>query len=301
MLPGIRKIALFPKEGHQAFFAILPRFASSSTEAKPERLSRNLSFREAYDSPLPSHERPLVMLYGWLVAKSKHIHKYGDFYLGKGFDVLHIKIEPLQLMWPETSQKVIKQLVDFVDNRGSQPLLVHGFSVGGYLYGETLVKIDEDPRMRKEVGSRIVGQIFDSPVDYEGIPRGFSRAVSPVPVVQRSLEATISAYMRLFPKKVVSHYHASSAMFHENPFRTPALVLNSEADLIGTPEPIQVVVDKWRSKGIPVDMKTWAETPHVSHFHYHPVQYIKCLSGFLSKIGLINDKTEMKEKIGMHG
>ena len=53
-------------------------------DAKPEIVSKNLSFRPAFDSPLQSYERPLVLLYSWLVAKAKHIYKYGDFYLGKG-------------------------------------------------------------------------------------------------------------------------------------------------------------------------------------------------------------------------
>jgi hypothetical protein len=271
---------------------ICSRNASSSSDAKPEKLSRNLSFRPAFDSGLPAQERPLVMVYGWLVAKAKHIHKYGDFYLGKGFDVLHIKIEPMQLLWPETAQTVIQQVVDFVDSRKEQPLLVHGFSVGGYLYGETLVKFHSDPRMRKEIGYRLVGQQFDSPVDYEGVPAGFSKAVTPVPVLQKTLEGSIHAYLRMFPKKVMQHYHRSSAMFHENPFRTPSLVLNSESDPIGTPGPIKVVTDKWKANGVPVTIKTWKDTPHVSHFHHHPVQYINALSNFLSDIKLIDDSTE---------
>jgi len=55
----------------------------ASTEMKPVRISKNLSFRAAHDSPLETQKRPIVLVYGWLVAKAKHIHKYGDFYLGK--------------------------------------------------------------------------------------------------------------------------------------------------------------------------------------------------------------------------
>lgn len=243
-----------------------------------------------------------MLLYGWLVAKAKHIHKYGDFYLGKGFDVLHIKIEPLQLMWPETTQKVVRQIVEFIEKseNSQKPLLVHGFSVGGYLYGETLVKIHSDPQTQREVGQRIVGQIFDSPVDFEGVPRGFSQAVTPVPVLQKTLEATLNGYLKMFPKKVMAHYLRSSAYFHANEFGTPSLILNSESDPIGVPDAINVVVDKWRQKGIPVNVKTWKDTPHVSHFLHHPVQYITALNNFLDSIGL-NDDHQKKEKIILTG
>ena len=283
---------------------LLPRHAStSSTETKPILINKNLSFRQAHDSPLDQQERPLVLIYGWLVAKAKHIHKYGDFYLGKGFDVLHIKVEPLQLMWPKVAQGVVKQVVQFTERpeRNRQPILVHGFSVGGYLFGETLVKIHSDPKTEREVGERIQGQIFDSPVDIEGVPRGFSQAVTPVPVLQKVLETSVHGYMRLFPKSVTDHYQRSSATFHANKLKTPTLFLYSSSDPIGIPEPIENLVEKWRAKGVTVDTKRWEDTPHVSHFHYHPVQYIHTLTDFLQSLGLIDETAQQKEKMVLRG
>ena len=75
----------------------LVRYASGSSpanhfEQKPTRISPNLSFRTARNGKFDDHKKPLVLLYGWLLAKAQHIYKYGDFYLDKGFDVLHVKV-----------------------------------------------------------------------------------------------------------------------------------------------------------------------------------------------------------------
>lgn len=53
-------------------------------------------------------EKPLVILLSWLMAKRKHIYKFADFYLEKGFDVLNVTITPWQLLWPVKGSQVNK-------------------------------------------------------------------------------------------------------------------------------------------------------------------------------------------------
>jgi len=57
--------------------------------------------------------------------------------------------------------------------------MLHGFSVGGYLWGEVLQLMAKDPEKYKPVIDKIVGQIWDSVVDFEGIPTGLPKAVFP--------------------------------------------------------------------------------------------------------------------------
>ncbi len=226
--------------------AVLPvlrmNYSVASTEAKPVRISKNLSFRPAYDSHLSQQERPLVLVYGWLVAKAKHIHKYGDFYLKKGFDVLHIKVTPSQLLRPTLAQGVIKQAVGFTKEakHRQQPLLIHGFSVGGYLFGETLVQMRENKELKQHFGDRIQGQIMDSPVDFHGIPYGVSQAVTQIPVVQRSMQASLEMYLKVFQNQTKA-YLRSSETFRANEFGTPTLFLYSQADKVGPAERIEEV------------------------------------------------------------
>ena len=256
-----------------------------------------MSYRPAFDSHIKEEHRPIVLLYSWLLAKSSHIFKYGDFYLGKGFDVLHIKVEPTQLIMPTRAQSVVSEVLDFVSRRKpheTQPVLTHGFSVGGYLYGETLVKIHETEKDKYgNIGKRMVGQIFDSPVDLEGLPRGLSAAVTHIKPLQITLKASIEMYLKIFQNITVKYYKRSSAYFHENRLELPSLILYSYSDPVGISESIEPVVKKWRARGIPVFAKAWDDSPHVSHFHYHPIDYINALNMFLVKIGLV-DANECK-------
>lgn len=170
---------------------------------------------------------------------------------------MHIKVEPLQLLWPRQAQHVVGQVVDFVtdSSRSHQPILVHGFSVGGYLYGETIVKFASDAERRHEMSGRIRGQVFDSPVDFEGVPRGVGLAVTGNPVLQKTITASLNGYLRLFKNEVTQHYKRSSEMFHQNPLRSPSLVFYSKSDPIGTPGPIETLMRNWSRQGIPVTSK----------------------------------------------
>lgn len=167
---------------------------------------------------------------------------------------MHIKVEPLQLLWPQQAQKVVGQVADFVmdSSRSQQPILVHGFSVGGYLYGETIVKFTSDSERFHNMRDRIRGQIFDSPVDFEGVPRGVGLAVTANPLLQKTIKASLDGYLRLFKNQVTQHYKRSSEMFHLNPLRSPSLVFYSKDDPIGTPGPIETLMRNWSRQGIPV-------------------------------------------------
>ena len=262
-----------------------------STDAKPVVITENVSFRPAYDSPIPAVDRPLAVVYGWLVAKSRHMHKYGDFYLSKGFDVVHIKVNPQQLLRPSAAQKVVQHLVDFMGEaqRKTQPILIHGFSVGAYLYGETLVKLLRDPK--QEVAKQIRCQILDSPVDLVGLPHGFGQAVSNVPMFQNAMKHGIELYLKMM-KKQYEQYKRSSDTFRGNPLGIPTLFLYSRSDHIAEPAIIEEVMKDWEKRDIPVMSRCWDNSPHVSHFQHYPLEYIAMLNTFLQTVGLVSEKDE---------
>lgn len=51
-------------------------------------------------------DKPLVVMLTWLMAKKKHIYKYANFYVDRGFDVLNVTITPWQLLWPTKGSQV---------------------------------------------------------------------------------------------------------------------------------------------------------------------------------------------------
>ncbi len=53
--------------------------------------------------------------------------------------------------------------------------MLHGFSVGGYLWAECMVQMQKDlAKYEKDLNQRICGQIWDSAADITEIPVGVS-------------------------------------------------------------------------------------------------------------------------------
>lgn len=268
---------------------ILKRFASSSSGIHTEKIDKNLELRSPAPITSEPTNRPLVILYGWMMVKAKHLNKFGDLYLNKGCDVLNIRVQPNQVLRPKVAQRLAQRVLNYVEfeRHRKQPVLVHGFSVGGYLYGELLVKVQQMPEKYASFRERLIGQVFDSPVDIQGIPDGFARVLSSNPVVQASIRNSLKAYLKLFYEQVTKHYEASSAAFHSNHLRSPTLMLYSKADQVGVPEAIEAVMENWTAAGIRLRWKRWEDSIHVGHMHLYQEEYIEVLMNFLEEIGLL--------------
>ncbi|XP_054259882.1 transmembrane protein 53-like [Macrosteles quadrilineatus] len=108
--------------------------------------------------------RPLVVLLSWMLAQKKHINKYCEFYVNRGCNVLTISITPWQLLFPVTgSQVVADEVLSFLDqNSTNEPLFVHGFSVGGYVWGEVMVKMKQDLERYEHIVNRFVDTLYNA-------------------------------------------------------------------------------------------------------------------------------------------
>ncbi|CAG7828431.1 unnamed protein product [Allacma fusca] len=253
------------------------------------------------DKTLGSDEvRPLTILLCWMMSQKKHVLKYAKFYLDQGFDVLTVSITPWQLLWPVTGSQVIaKDILSFVSlNDQYKTTMLHGFSVGGYLWGEVLNLMMQDQQKYQPFIDRIVGQIWDSVVDFEGIPTGLPKAVFPrQQVLQSSLEKYVTYHMARFHETATKHYLQSSRQYHDNIVRAPALFFCSLDDPVGSKAGIQKVIDKWELNGIKVYLKAWESSPHVSHLHHHPEEYQQEMKAFLEKLGLVPYPEKFHQKI----
>ena len=95
--------------------------------------------------------------------------------------------------------------------------------------------------MYADVRERMVGQIFDSPVDFEGVPSGFATVLTKNPMGRKMIQSSLEAYLRVFEGPVTSHYKRSSEAFHNNNLLLPSLMLYSRSDPIGVDRNIEVV------------------------------------------------------------
>lgn len=77
-------------------------------------------------------------------------------------------------------QLVTADVVKFLESNASySPLILHGFSIGGYVWGECMVEMAKDMDRYRPIFERIVAQIWDSAADIPEIPVGFPKSVFP--------------------------------------------------------------------------------------------------------------------------
>ncbi|XP_071454227.1 transmembrane protein 53-B-like [Hetaerina americana] len=252
---------------------------------------------------------PLIVLLPWLMSKPKHIKKFSNYYLGHGFDVLSVRTTPGQTLWPvKGSQLVAADLVSFLElNPQYDQLLIHGFSVGGYIWGEVLVRLTElgisrgspSPTPYEALAARIRGCIWDSACEFTELPRGVAKALFPNQnMLQNALESYAKYHMKVFHEKATQHHIRASQLFHSAAIRSPALLLFSKSDPIGTAKANIALHKEWTDFGIKVYTKCWEKSAHVAHYLNHPHEYIAEVTSFLQSINLIpgeeKNKTKMK-------
>ncbi|XP_027236983.1 transmembrane protein 53-B [Penaeus vannamei] len=264
------------------------------------RFSRNMEFFTSSDAPLPKktmevaralgeRERPLTLLFCWLMAKERHVRKYAQLYTNLGIDVLKVRVSPFDLLRPtKGSQVAADQVLQFLHaNPSHSPVLIHGFSVGGYVFSEVMVKVENDFKKHGHLLNRFVGQIWDSGVDIDGIPDGMPRAITNNALLQKSMKKYLEWYLKIQYDTATIHYERASQKMHQNFVGVPGLFLFSDNDPVSTPEMNARVYKKWEAKGHQVYTGHWQKSPHVTHFQRHPVEYQELMVAFLERVGMI--------------
>ncbi|XP_064480879.1 uncharacterized protein LOC135394199 isoform X2 [Ornithodoros turicata] len=234
-------------------------------------------------------QHPLAVILAWMSAKEAHLNHYHDFYLDLGFDVLTVRTHPTQLMLPKSGAQVVAQMVlDFlVDNPDYKKLALHAFSVGGYQMGEILVRVQRTGKRYADVLPRIRAQVYDSLVDYGGIPAGFPTALTKSRFLRKVLEILLHVHGVVMYPWATIHYKASSKAFHNNSVMCPALMINSKTDSVSCLQTCLQVADRWREKGIDVTFCTFDDSKHVQHMGTYPEEYANEVLRLLQKAKLL--------------
>lgn len=245
-------------------------------------------------------DKPLCVMINWLLARQKHVMKYATLYLEQGFDVLSVSCTPWQLMWPmKGSQLVAADLLNFMAaNENEHPLVVHGFSVGGYMWGEVFVHVMKDKERYQPVMDRVVAQVWDSAADISEISIGVPAAVFPKnQIMQKTLRAYMEYHMKTFHSAATAHYIRSSQLFHTPLCRAPALFLLSRSDPVGAERSNRSVHDSWRNMAIKCTWKCWDKSPHVQHYIHHPKEYLSALYAHLDTYGLVSQPEKIQRRM----
>ncbi|KAL4703342.1 hypothetical protein ACJJTC_013108 [Scirpophaga incertulas] len=244
-------------------------------------------------------KKPLCIIMDWLLARQKHVMKYASLYLEQGFDVVSVSCTPWQLMWPTKGSQVIgRALMDFLSENCYSPMVMHGFSVGAYVWGEGLLYAMMDKPKYQPVINRIKAQVWDSAADIPEIPVGFPSAVFPKNMfLQNALRAYTKYHLKRFHASATVHYEASSKIFHKTPCRAPALFLLSRSDPVGAESSNRRVHDSWIDMGIECTWVCWERSPHVLHYFHHPKEYLAALYKHLDQHNLVMHPDKMRARL----
>lgn len=245
-------------------------------------------------------KRPLCIMFAWMSASTSHLKKYVKIYTNLGFDIIAICITSWQLLWPvKGAQVVMADFLKFLENNQNnyEPIIIHGFSVGGYLCGELLVNIKKDYPKYENLLNKFYAQIWDSAADVPEIPSGFPVAVFPNnPILQKLLRNYIIFHMKIFYETATKHYIHSSQHFHFTLIKAPALFLVSKNDPIGAEKSNLSVKNDWESVGVKCTWKCWDRSSHVLHYKYHTDEYMKLVMDHLEKNVLSRMRNELKRE-----
>lgn len=268
--------------------ATLKRKAKDVVE-KRELAAKNKYYGQSFNqAATTSSGRRLVVLMSWLQAKEKHIEKYRQLYLERGFDVLNVKTSPLDLLLPTIgAKKISKDFVRFMAEKQYSDVVLHGFSVGGYMFGQVLLDVDrEEPQLRDNLLNSIRGIVFDSLVPFEGTCIGVANSITSNKLGAKLLENLLRLYLFLGHNVATKYFLEASDKVWGGPLKCPTLFLMSKDDIISDYRIIERLAEVWDGKGIETHKKMFDSSPHVQLYSKHPITYISQLESFLKRINM---------------
>ncbi|XP_052744777.1 transmembrane protein 53 [Bicyclus anynana] len=228
--------------------------------------------------------KPVCIMMGWLLATDKQVMKYANIYLEEGFDVLRVTCAPWQLLWPVKGAKVIARDLLQLMSANDSTYMVHGFSVGGYVWSEAMIHALTDKKRYQPVLDRVEAQVWDSVADITEVSVGVPLAMFPHNrLAQKITKNAILAYLKALYNVGMVHYERACETFYASPCRAPALFLLSSTDPVGNERRIRRCCDLWIQMGIECTWQCWPRSPHVRHYLKHPQEYEALIRAHIRK------------------
>lgn len=257
---------------------------------KREAAAENSYYGQIFNEALPGNdERKLVVLLSWLEARERDIEKYRQFYLGRGFDVLNVKTSPWDLLLPNVgAKKISEDFVRFMIDKQYSNVLIHGFSVGGYMFGRVLLELDKhEETVREKMLKSVRGVVFDSLVPFEGTCYGVANSITQNKIGAKIIEHILRLYLLLGHNIATKHYLEVSDKVWGGPLKCPTLFLMSKDDKISDHRIVEHLAEVWDGFGVQTHKMIVDHSPHVQLFRNHNQAYVENVDKFLKQIKLM--------------
>ncbi|XP_050355678.1 uncharacterized protein LOC126776872 [Nymphalis io] len=268
-----------------SYMSPLPHLLSSVCGAHTQKITKNIYYisndKVKVDTDLKtmkmnrSSKKPVCIMLSWLMSTPKQIMNYANLYLEDGFDVIRVICEPWQLVWPRKGTQIIgRDLIKLMAaNEGSY--VVHGFSVGGYVWSEALVHALKENKIYQPALNRVKAQVWDSVADITAVAVGLPIALFPCNKPARhATKLFINFYLLAFRSVATRHYERACETYYATPCRAPALFLLSSSDPVGQEDRIRRAHNLWLDMGIQCTLQCWPNSNHVMHYLSHRDEYV---------------------------
>ncbi|MBN3271343.1 TMM53 protein, partial [Polyodon spathula] len=273
--------------------------ATITSGVTAQRISKTITFykneSETASMLQQNGPKPLLLLLPWLGSRPHAVDKYREIYFRQGFDVLTVESKTSHFLWPRWGLDYGAQVLELLqsDSFVSRPLLLHAFSIGGYIFSQMMVHISKNAQQYKSMTDRIKGQIYDSLVigSVERMATGVGKMV--LPKVEGLVSKGTLLYFSVLKGYTVDYYNVAIGMFWNNPLQTPALFFYCENDPLSDHKEVERLLQSWHLQGINVMGKGWKDSLHAGHLRMHPQEYLTTLHRFLQSLNMTPLKAKM--------
>jgi Eukaryotic protein of unknown function (DUF829) len=139
-----------------------------------------------------------------------------------------------------------------------------------------------------EIPKRVIGQIWDSVAHPSMTIVAIPFALFPENVIMRSLVTGILWLHLKIYGALQRHFTDAVDNFYNNLVRSPALIIASKIDPIGTPEFMTELAGRWRDNGVNVTYKCFEDSLHIKHFLKYPDEYLKLVHDHWKLVKLLD-------------
>ncbi|XP_018008086.1 uncharacterized protein LOC108665793 isoform X2 [Hyalella azteca] len=255
-----------------------------------ERISSELTLYRPLENE-PNEPRRLVLFFAWLTARGRHISKFVTLMTAAATDVLVVRLVPVKLLHPETgTQASAERVCTYLrNNQNYDKFLVFACSGGAYMFCEVAMKLQKEPELRDSVLGRVVGQIYDSPVDFTHFTTGIAHSITSSPAAQNVVETLVEWLLKVRHRAMTRHLVKAADFMHKGPVFAPNLTIFSNSDPMSPLDSNQIIARKWQARGMKVRHSIYEhpDTGHCVNFIRYPRRYKEDVYSFCAVVGFI--------------
>lgn len=264
----------------------------------------------------PLATTPLVLLFGWLGADTRHLNKYAELYRSFGADVLTAQPSILQTAVPFLAVKLATSFAASVVSHEEErqlespnrPVIVHVLSNAGFLCFGTLLHLchhhhhhpqdDVFSQFKSTIIDNLRGIVIDSAPSRASPAiwaRGTLTALLQKPVDADALEHEHPVALKLayniaqrylaLPQVSKHLRNARAAWTHAvpPPPLPSQLFLFSTSDGIVPASHVEAFMSTQAARGVSVASHCWRGSGHVEHYKVYPEQYTRIVHSFVQR------------------